>query len=462
MSLTSASTVIELADYPHASSVPATIQRSEEGNTTQDNEDMSTQHLRPVDGGLAAWRLLIASFVFEGLFWGFPTCFGVFQNYYSTLPQFRHNASQVALIGTLAQGIYYLGAPFAAALTKRFPRYQRQQIWFGWLLCIVGLLTGSFADTVAGLVCTQGVLYGVGFVTLTYPIISMVDEWWVARKGMAFGLLSAASGATGSVMPFILQAMLQRYGYRTTLRACAVAMAILTAPLLPLLKGRLPPSRSATLARTNWSFFKRPLFWIYSFSTLVQGLGFFIPAIYLPSYAALIGIDSTKGALLLAIMAIAQVLGQFAFGYLSDKQWSVSLLAAMCSVIASGATFALWGLAKSLNLLVVFSILYGFFGYSFGTMRVAMGKAVSEDPSAAVTTYAIFVFLQGVGNVLVSPISAGLMFSNQDIASYAAGVYGPVVWFTGSCLLLSAVIICLWHFMSYGTRYYSVLLKSGS
>jgi hypothetical protein len=89
-------------------------------------------------------------------------------------------------------------------------------------------LAGSFATTIGGLIATQGFIYGIGFVILTYPIISMVNEWWVARKGMAFGLISAASGGAGVVMPIILEAMLNKYGYTTTLRASAVAMVILT------------------------------------------------------------------------------------------------------------------------------------------------------------------------------------------------------------------------------------------
>ena len=450
MSLTSGDVPVELRDrHSLAGSIlhnhEGRDSRGENGSPTRDDQGVLLQQLRPADGGFSAWTVLMASFIFEGLFWGFPTAYGVFQNYYSTLPQFRQNTLQVALIGTLAQGIYYLGAPASAALTKRYPRYRHQQIWLGWSMCIFGLLAASFADTVAGLICTQGVLYGVGFVVFTYPIIGMIDEWWVARKGMAFGIISAASGATGAGMPFVLQALLSKYGYSTTLRACSVAMTILTAPLLPILKGRLPPSASAVLARTNWSFVKKPLFWIYSLSTLVQGLGFFFPPIYLPSYASVIGIDSTKGALLLAIMSVSQVLGQFAFGWLSDQKWSVSLLTAICSVVASTATFALWGVFRSLGLLVLFSILYGFFGFGFGTMRVAMGRAVSDDPSAAVTTYAVFVFLQGIGNVMVGPISAGLLSVGKDFDGYAAGGYSYLVVFTGSCLMLSALIICLWH-----------------
>ncbi|OJJ06395.1 hypothetical protein ASPVEDRAFT_323137 [Aspergillus versicolor CBS 583.65] len=73
----------------------------------------------------------------------------------------------------------------------------------------------------------------------------MVNEYWIARRGMAYGILCGASGVSGSVMPFALQTLLAKYGYRTTLRAVAVALTLLTGPLIPLLKGRLPPSGQA-------------------------------------------------------------------------------------------------------------------------------------------------------------------------------------------------------------------------
>ncbi|PMD58381.1 MFS general substrate transporter [Hyaloscypha bicolor E] len=405
------------------------------------------QELKPVDGGVAAWTVLITAFVFEAVLWGFPISFGVFEEYYSTIPEFKDSSSKIALIGTLAQGLSYLGAPFSASVAKRFPRYQRQQIWAGWPLCILGLVCGSFTTTVNGLIITQGIMYGVGFVTLYYPIISMVDEWWVARKGMAFGIIASAAGASGTVMPLIINALLKKYGYKTTLRAISVAMVILTGPLIFALKGRLTHSERSTMTRTNWSFVRKPLFWVYCSSTLIQGLGFFFPAVYLPSYAADIGLSSTQGALILAAMAIAQVLGQFVFGYLSDKHLPVSSLAIICSFMAMIATFGLWGVAKSLGLLLTFSIIFGFFAYGFATMRVGMGRAVSDDPSGVVATFAILVFLQGVGNVLVGPISAGLLEKTVRIDAYGINIYRSLVIFTGACMSLSAVVIVLWFLL---------------
>jgi hypothetical protein len=135
----------------------------------------------------------------------------------------------------------------------------------------------------------------------------MVNEYWVARRGMAYGLLCGASGLSETVMPFVIQALLTRYGYQTTLRAVAVALALLTGPLIPLLEGRLPSSPGQVASyRWNWTFFRSPLFWIYSVSNILQGFGYFFPSLYLPSYASSLGLSSKSGALLLALMSISK------------------------------------------------------------------------------------------------------------------------------------------------------------
>lgn len=283
-------------------------------------------------------------------------------------------------------------------------------------------------------------MYGLGFVILTYPIINMVSEWWISRKGMAFGLISAASGLTGIFMPLILEALLQKYDYRITLRACAVALAVLTAPLIPALKGRLPVAEITQMPPTDLSFIKKPLFWVFAMATMIQGLGFFIPSIFISSYASTIGLSAQQGAVLLGLMAMAQTFGQLSFGWLSDKTMSVGFLSTICCVVAATATVLLWGLAKSLPLLIIYSLIYGFFAYGFGTMRVAMGRAVSEQPSALVATYSMLVFLQGIGNVLVGPITSALIIDEVDVSKYAAEQYKTIVLFVGATSMLAGLI----------------------
>jgi hypothetical protein len=150
-------------------------------------------------------------------------------------------------------------------------------------------------------------------------------------------------------------------------------------------------------------------------------MGLFYPIVFLPSFASLIGLSSLNDAILVAIMSIGHVSGQSALGCLSDKTKPVAVLAVGCSLITVTATFTLWGMAHSTAFLVVFSLIYGFFAFGFGTLRVAMGRAVSDDGPPVFAMYAIFAFLQGIENILVGPLSASLITRRTDTSTYGGG-----------------------------------------
>jgi hypothetical protein len=238
-------------------------------------------------------------------------------------------------------------------------------------ICILGLIASSFALTLPTLILTQGALYGTGFILFYYPILSMVNEFWIARRGFAYGLLCSASGVSGAAMPFAVEKLLERYGYQTTLRAVAVGLCVVTGPLIPLLRPRLPERGAGVAARTDWGFLRSEMFWTYSLSNFAMGMGYFFPALYIPSYALASGLSSTQGALLLALMAVSQVVGQTSFGYLSDRRVSINLLAGSSSVVAAVAVYACWGLARSFGVLIAFSLIYGFFGAGYTALWVS-------------------------------------------------------------------------------------------
>jgi len=262
--------------------------------------------------------------------------------------------------------------------------------------------------------------------------------------GMAFGVITSASGASGIIMPLVIETLLNKYGHRTTLRAIAVAMVLLTGPLIPLLKNRLPPSQSSAVTRTDWSFASKPLFFIYCTASIAQGLGFFFPSLFLPSYATSIGLSARQGAMLLSIMSAAQVVGQWTFGFLSDK-FRLNYLVLLSTIVTAVVSFTCWGFAHDLGPLVVFSLLFGFFAYGFSSIRARMGTAVSEEPTAALATFGAFTFCQGLGNVLAGPISAGLLSGGTKRESYGIARYKSLIIFTGSCMLLSALSISTWY-----------------
>ena len=310
-------------------------------------------------------------------------------------------------------------------------------------LCLLGLVAGSFAQSLGALIFTQGIMYGVGFIIFYYPILSMVNEFWIARRGFAYGLLCSASGVSGAAMPFCIEKLLGRYGYPTTLRAIAIGLCVLTGPLIPLLKGRIRETETSAPGRTDWSFLKTPLFWIYSASNIPMGLGYFFPSLYIPSYATSNGLTSTQGALLLALMSISQVLGQLSFGYLSDRKLPLNILTVSSTLIAGVAAYTSWGLAHTFKIMVVFSLIYGFFGAGYTALWGRMGMAISSEPTAAFTAFGLLNFQKGVGNVLSGPIGGAMLRSAVNVHRYGTKKYEVVVLFTGSCMLLSAATIVL-------------------
>lgn len=270
----------------------------------------------------------------------------------------------------------------------------------------------------------------------------MVNEYWIARRGMAYGVLCGASGVSGSVMPFILQALLAKYGYRTTLRAVAVALTLITGPFIPLLKGRLPPSERATIPKINWSFFRSPLFWMYSVSNLLQGFGYFFPSLYLPSYATSVGLSGKIGALLLALMGVFQVGGQFLFGFLSDHKVPVNVLACLSTIVAAIACLTLWGLSKSLPVLIIFAIVYGFFGAGFTATWARMSTAITDDVTAGPIVFTLLNFGKGIGNVLAGPIGGTLVSISKSTETPSLS-YRWVIVFTAVSMFASALTIFL-------------------
>ncbi|CAG2017758.1 unnamed protein product [Fusarium graminearum] len=222
----------------------------------------------------------------------------------------------------------------------------------------------------------------------------------------------------------------------------------MTGPLIPFLDGRLPPSEHVNTPKTNWSFFRSPLFWLYSVSNLFQGFGYFFPALYLPSFATSLDLGEKSGPVLLAIMSISQVVGQFAFGYLSDRKLPLDILACTSTLVAAVATLTAWRLANSSPILVGFTILYGFFGAGFTATWARMSTTITDDVTAGPIVFGLLNFGKGIGNVLAGPIG-GLLVYNSSAPQHSTAApltrssYHWVIVFTGICMFASTCTIFL-------------------
>ena len=111
---------------------------------------------------------------------------------------------------------------------------------------------------------------------------------------------------------------LENYGYRAVLRAWSVVLVrinpyvslpslsrfplrsdvlifsrslwereqvVLLGPLVYYLKPRIPTSRHSTSRNVSFGFLSLRAFWMYQIPNVIQGLGYFIPNLYLPCKA---------------------------------------------------------------------------------------------------------------------------------------------------------------------------------
>ncbi|RDL35425.1 uncharacterized protein BP5553_07356 [Venustampulla echinocandica] len=422
-----------------------------EGDEPRDSQlhDFDSLNDRPefslpqADGGKDAWLFLAACFIVEALVWGFPFSFGVFQEYYSTHEPFSSNPSGIAVIGTTATGIMYMiGVPLSAAY-NRWPRFANRSKWAGVPIMAISLIAASFANEIRYLILTQGVMYAVGGAAVYCPALIFLDEWFIRRKGFAYGVMWAGTGVAGLVIPFLMNFLLEQYGFRTTLRIWAVTLVLLSSPLVYFLRPRLPTPSVSRSPRHGLGFLRTSTFWLLLMGLAIESLGYFIPSIYLPTFARSLGLSPSIGSMLVALVNAAGVISTVVMGLLIDH-FHVTTVILLSSVGAATSVFLFWGLSDALPVLCMFSILYGFFAGGFVSTNAGVIKVVKQrDERTDVGTLIGCISAgRGVGAVLSGPLSESLLrgnpWSGEAGLGYGSG-FGSLIVFTGVTAAMGAV-----------------------
>ncbi|KAJ6582785.1 MFS general substrate transporter [Mycena sp. CBHHK59/15] len=374
--------------------------------------------LPQVDGGFGAWSFLAAAFFVEAIVWGFPNAYGVFLDAYLQDARYASQkgaASLLPLIGTLSSGIIYCSGPVVNPIAARYPHLRRPSMWFGAVLCCATLFGASYATRIFELLLLQGVFYAIGGSLLYAPCISYMSEWFVARRGMANGILFAGTAVGGLVLPLALPRLITSYGSSKTLRILAVSIATVLLLLLPLVKGRLPQTRVRVhgpmprggVGRRDWARHKS--FWIFLAVNTLQGFAYFVPIVYLPTFARDLHLSSSNSALTLAMLNAASVIGRLSMGFLSDKvnPW---ILALATLLTTSVTTFVIWGVySHTFAGLLGFGIVYGIVAGGWSSLWTGFVRPFAkDDPATSTILFGYLLLSRGIGNIISTPISAKL------------------------------------------------------
>ncbi|MET3525104.1 MFS transporter [Phenylobacterium koreense] len=246
-----------------------------------------------------------------------------------------------AISAAAAVGIFLYGltGPFAAALMQSFG--VRRTVTLALVTMAASTALSSLMSEPWQYVATWGVMTGVGSGAVAMVLgATVVNRWFVERRGLMMGLLSAST-ATGSLI-FLpgMAALAEAGGWRPVVLAVAAVMALLVPvvwfllPETPAAIGQKPYGAPAdyqapqaggagALRGAFGALFRAArtrTFWLLFAGFFVCGLttnG--LVGVHMIAMCADYGLPETRAAGLLALMGIFDLIGTTASGWLTDR-----------------------------------------------------------------------------------------------------------------------------------------------
>ena len=252
--------------------------------------------------------------------------------------EFGWSTTTISAAVAVNMALYGLTSPFAAALMERFGI--RAVVTAALLVVSAGSGLTVFMTASWQLVLCWGVLVGLGTGSMALALVATVTgRWFVARRGLVSGVLTAGGAAGQLVFLPLVAAVTQAAGWRVaSLGVAAAALAV--APFVVwLLRDRPsdvgavpyggtaddePPAVRVGAARIALRALaeavKTRAFWYLAGGMAICGattMGLIQPH-FVPA-AHDHGLPLTVGAGLLAVVGIFDVVGTIASGWLTDR-----------------------------------------------------------------------------------------------------------------------------------------------
>lgn len=200
---------------------------STEKSSADDKQDESAIESQPaqpapqppaVDGGLKAWSTVAGCFLAFFASFGFVTAFGVFQSFYeSILPD--HSPADISWIGSFQLWAITGMAIPSIVMNARFGLYWTMAV--STFLIVFGVMMASLSTQYYQFLLSHGVCTGIGIGLTFLPVVTLPNQWFSKRRGLAVGIAIGGSSAGGVIWPIVANQLLNvnKVGYPWTMRA---------------------------------------------------------------------------------------------------------------------------------------------------------------------------------------------------------------------------------------------------
>lgn len=278
--------------------------------------------------------------------------------------------------------LYGLSGPFMAAFVDVFGL--KRMMLYSMALLTVGLGLTYVIKSEWQLILIWGVMLGVGSgLFLTVLSTQVANRWFVKRRGLAVGILTAATATGQLILLPVLASIVDSYSWRAAISFIFILSILMLVVIAIFMKNRpqdigMTPYGQEELegefstTATNQNPFKMAInslleglkakeFWLLAGSFFICGLSTSgLIGTHFISYCISFGIPVVTAAAMLSFMGVFDLIGTTLSGWLSDRYDNRWLLFWYYSLRGLSLIFLPFALAQgSYTWLVIFSIFYG-------------------------------------------------------------------------------------------------------
>ncbi|MEU5977941.1 MFS transporter [Streptomyces sp. NPDC047315] len=355
--------------------------------------------------------------------------------------EFSWSRGTIGFAVSVNLALYGLTAPFAAALMDRFGI--RRVVAVALTVIAAGSALTVVMTAAWQLVLYWGVLVGLGSGSMALAFAATVtNRWFVARRGLVTGILTAAGASGQLVFLPLLSWLVEQHGWRPAAITVALS-ALAVVPFVWLLLRDHPadvglapygakeavakPAPVRGAARRALSVLFRAArtgpFWLLAGTFAICGAStngliktHFVPAAHDH------GMAITAAASLLAVIGVFDVVGTIASGWLTDRFDARRLLAVYYALRGVSLLFLPMLLAPTVQPpMIFFIVFYGLDWVATVPPTIALCREHYGEDSAIVFGWVLASHQVGAAVVAFGGGVARDVFGSYDVVWYASG-----------------------------------------
>jgi MFS transporter, OFA family, oxalate/formate antiporter len=369
------------------------------------------------------WLVVFSGFLVLLAAWGCQFSFGVF-----LVPLSEHfgwSRAETAGIFSLNILVFGAGSIFSGKLMERFG--PRAVVGAGGVLMAGGLVLSAAIQSLWQLYLAYGLIIGLGTSTTWGPLAATVPRWFVARRGLAMGIMSLGISLGIMAVPSFSRYLITHFGWRTAFAFLGLLTGFFITGTSWLLKrdpqekglhpygqsaGRVPPGKDPlpfVTERPDWKFSEAigsRTFWMLFAAYLLWLVGFYMVSVHLAAYGTDSGLTPAASALAVSLIGAGSIFGKVFMGFISDRIGPQRVL--VLNMFLQGVS--IFGLAASGDAAGIF-LSAGLFGFAYGGIGPQLPVVAARffGLAALASIFGALIFAGHVGGA-IGPLLGGKIF----------------------------------------------------